>query len=565
LAVRYIGFMCCESPGRRPLSKLVVLLLAAGISLQGQRNVWFTPVPAGSHPVGFFGSTDYMKLFSPDAPWQQAASRVQVFKVYADGLADLSDAELRTLIAGLKRRKIALALEWPVLTSRSCGQGIEGFGGAGLETVLQRIKRLGGTLAYLAMQQPFQWGSLYKGPGACRWTARQVAVNALIEVNFGKKVFPGLLVGDIMAVPPFRDASDWAGQYGVWFETWRKLAGSPLAFFHVDADWTVPNWQAAVAAVRPVAAQHRIPFGMVYNGFLTDESDTAWIHAAEEHFIDYEVRGGNAPPEQVGFQSWNPHPTRVLPETDPTAFTWLIDRYFRTRTQLTINASGDRIAGTLRAGAAAVPGAAIQISAQPLSGSGAVATYTVTGTVPAQARTAMAGMRIHSECYLCSGSADVTVYSFQYSENTQRKPVTWDFSKGISGWSYGPGTPVLEPGFSGQALHIKAQTGQTPGMNSGGVTVTPGAQFKFQVVARVAPSSAGSGYFTLIWLNAGGAEPSREILMLEPQTRVLGSVTTGRDGSFSMANSLDPTLFKITADYAGSGTLWPANKAARNR
>jgi hypothetical protein len=159
-------------------TRFAALIVASGILLPAQQTVWFTPLPYTTHPVGVFGSTDYLSLFSPTAPWQQAASRVQVFKVYADGVDTLSDADLRKLMADLKRRHIALALEWPVLSSRTCGTGIEGFGGS-LVPVARRIKALGGTLTYVAMQQPFQWGSLYKGANSCQWTARQVATNAI--------------------------------------------------------------------------------------------------------------------------------------------------------------------------------------------------------------------------------------------------------------------------------------------------------------------------------------------------------------------------------------------------
>lgn len=501
-----------------------------------------------------------MSLFSPTAPWQQAAARVQVFKVYGEGLDALSDADLTTLLADLKRRNIALGLEWPVLTSSICGNGIEGFGGSFLRHA-QRIKALGGTLTYLAMQQPFQWGSLYKGANSCQWTAQQVAVNALLPINEAKTVFPNLLVGDIMAVPPFRDSSDWPAQFGVWFDTWKSLAGAPMAFFHVDADWTVPNWQAAVTAIRPVAAQRGIPFGMVYNGFLTNESDVAWMGAAEDHFIDYEIRNGNPPPDQVNFQSWNPHPTHVLPETDPTAFTYLIDRYFRTRTQVTLARAGTNLNGKLSTGGTGIPGASIQVTAQPMSGSSAITTYTITGTVPSAARTAIVGARINSECYSCNGNTDLSVYAFQYNETppaTASK--TWDFNSGLLGWLYGPGLEAYDPGPAPytQGLRITAQPGQAKGLNSNAIAVTAGAQFTLKVTARVSPLSVGSGYFTLIWFDVNGNEPSREIIMFQPQTITVGSPATAADGSFSIGTALDPNIYQFTAAYGGSSTQWPS-------
>jgi hypothetical protein len=527
--------------------------------LSAQQTVWFTPLPAAKHPDGYFGAPDYMDLFSPTAPWQQASSHVQVFKIY--GVDSFSDADLTKILAGLKRRRIALALEWPVLTSSTCGIGIEGFGG-GLVPVLKRIQKLGGTLTYLVMLQPFQWGSLYKGQNSCQWDVRQVAMNAFLEVKQAKAIFPKLLVGDIMAVPAFRETGpDWANLFGTWFDTWRSVSGAPLAFFHVDVDWNVANWQEAIPAVRAQVQKRGIHFGVVYNGFLTDESDTAWMSAAENHFLEYEVRAGNPPPEQVDFQSWNPHPTHVLPETDPTAFTHLIDLYFRKRTNLTLTENGGQRRGTLRTGATAVAGANVQITAQPLSGNGTVTTYTITGTVPAQGYTALVGARINGECYNCNGESDLTVYNFQYSENNSRKPSSWDFAKGINGWQYGPGsTPVFENGPSPykQGLHIKAQPGQAVLFNSTQVPVTPRAQFTLRVVARVSPASVGTGYFTLIWLNTGGHEPFREILPFQPNTIALGTATTGADGAFQIGNLPDANGYQIKVEYAGSDKLWPA-------
>ena len=42
----------------------------------------------------------------------------------------------------------------------------------------------------------------------------------------------------------------------------------------------------------------------------------------------------------------------------------------------------------------------------------------------------------------------------------------------------------------------------------------------------------GTGYFTLIWFNANGNEPSRVILRFEPNTVSLNAATSGADGSF---------------------------------
>jgi hypothetical protein len=207
-----------------------------------------------------------------------------------------------------------------------------------------------------------------------------------------------------------------------------------------------------------------------------------------------------------------------------------------------------------------VSGANIQITAQPVSGNGAITTYTIAGIVPEAARTALVGARINSECYSCNGPTDLTIYGFQYNENTQRKPVTWDFAKGVSGWLYGPGAAVFDSGEPPyvHGLHVTAKPGQPLMINSTAVAVTPKAQFTLRVTARVSPISVGSGYFTLIWLNAAGNEPLRETLLFQPQTQSLGGATTAKDGSFTIANSLSSDDYAITAEFAGSATLWPA-------
>jgi hypothetical protein len=97
------------------LTKISALILATGILLPAQQTVWFTPLPYSTQPTGVFGSTDYLSLFSPTAPWQQAASHVQVFKLY--GVSNFADSDLTNIISNLKSRNIALALEWPVLSS----------------------------------------------------------------------------------------------------------------------------------------------------------------------------------------------------------------------------------------------------------------------------------------------------------------------------------------------------------------------------------------------------------------------------------------------------------------
>jgi len=296
--------------------------------------VWFCPLIQGHMADGRSGMVDYMDLFSPTAPWSKAASHVQIFKIYS-GLfiqnlpGSPTEAQWQQVFADLARRNIAVAFEWGPLSVTTCGSGVEGFETTDPLLTAQKIKRLGGNLQYIAMDEPEYYANIYKGKNACSWTPAQIAANAQQTVSRIRTVFPGVQVGDIEPVPP-PDAPDWLERYTAFFDAW-KAAGPPLAFFHCDINWDVfPNWITDVESLRKVLVDRGIPFGMIYNG-LDRKTDADWMQAAETHFKAYET-GTGIIPDQVVFLTWESHPTHVLPETDPTALSHLIDAYFSERT-----------------------------------------------------------------------------------------------------------------------------------------------------------------------------------------------------------------------------------------
>src|SRR6266478_4617228 len=136
-----------------------------------------------------------------------------------------------------------------------------------------------------------------------------------------KAVFPNVMIGDIEVVPDKTDTTNWLPQYTAWLDAWRNAAGGPLAFFHFDVNWSV-DWRSSVESLRQAVVERGIPFGMIYNGWPSDSSDSEWVNDAEGHFGAYETQGG-ARPNHVIFQSWDNYPKHLLPETDPTTFTHL--------------------------------------------------------------------------------------------------------------------------------------------------------------------------------------------------------------------------------------------------
>ncbi len=284
-----------------------------------------------------------MDLFTMDAAWSEAARRVHVFKLYGEWVEDVpwtvhaSDAALAQVLADLNRRGIAIAVEMgPLEPSATCGQGIEGFAGvqAGVN-IARRIKNAGGTLRYVSFDEPFAFASLYDGPNACQWTAEKVAQEVLKYIRAVRGVFPDVIFGDTEPL--------WTGvevdKLKLWIDVYEAVTGSPLAFLHLDQDFTRPDWQLDTLQIETYARDHGVEFGVIYLGDSHALTDEAWLSSAGERVIAYEEQAGGRP-DHVLFQSWHDHPDRVLPESEPYAYTWFINAYFEDRAALGFRTEG---------------------------------------------------------------------------------------------------------------------------------------------------------------------------------------------------------------------------------
>jgi uncharacterized protein (TIGR03437 family) len=547
------------------LSRFFMVFLIGSVSSAQSTNtqtqtIWFSPiVPAAWNNM--IGSVDYLDLFAPGADWTTASSRIQVFKMYPQMLSptfsgSFSDATLQQIFSYLNSHRIALAVEFPPLTpTAACGMGVEGFAGELALPEATRILQLGGNLQYVAFDEPFYHGStLYTGPNGCQWTPQQIAANAFQSLVQIRTVFPNVIAGDIEPVP---GGADWLSQYTAGIDAWRAAAGAPFAFFHFDINWQV-DWKPSVESMRQALQQRGIPFGIIYNGWTTDLSDAQWMNDAENHYAEWEAQGGTIP-SHVIFQSWYAYPDHVLPETDPTALTYLIDSYFRQRTKLSLNVSSSQATGSL-AGSQGGPlaSAPLTLTAQATTGSGTVANYVLSGVVPAAIAQAVIQICINA----CgdAGTTDINVYSFQYTGSGGQTSL--NFEKGLAGWAVdGNGAAVVQPSSdaNGTSIHISATSTQQTFVNSSPLTIIPGDSYSLTIRARVSPSSVGSGHFALVFLNSSGTEVSRATLNFAPPTLTLGSGQTASDGTYNIAfTPLNQGGYQLQAAYTGTSALWPA-------
>jgi hypothetical protein len=280
---------------------------------------------------------DFLDLFRRNSPWTQAASHGEVFKIYPQFVLSASDADLKSVIVGLQQRNIALALEFGLLTNPTlCGK-IEGYCGEQIGPAAARVKALGGTLAYVAMDEPLWFGHLQQGTSIAA-----MAPDVAHQVATLYSVFPNCQVGENEPLPSAMAPSDWAAQIGAWQAAYRAATGIPLSFFHAEVIWPDANSRAQMLAVAADSRAGGTRFGIIYDGNTTDPTGVAWTTDAEDFFSYIEQ---TFIPDDAILQTWAPQPDHALPETQPGTMTYLVNRYMAAETILSAQRTSDGFLG----------------------------------------------------------------------------------------------------------------------------------------------------------------------------------------------------------------------------
>lgn len=535
--------------------------------LSGRPLIFFGPLP---HPNG---ALDFMDLFIENAAWLQAAEQVHVFSLYGGWVAhfpwepaEATEDELRQIVADLNQRGMAIGFEAsPLVATDECGRGIEGFFGPeeGLK-IASILKKLGATVSFVTLDEPFAFGHIYDGPNACQWSAEKIARQVQDYVTAIHSIFPEAIIGDVEPL--------WAGvdvnKLVEWLDVYKTVTGSNLPFIHLDLDFSRSDWPAAAKLLEEAARARGIEFGIIYMGDAGDTTDAIWLNKAFERARVYELLAGGKP-DHIKFQSWHDRPDYLLPESNPDTFTALINNYFRPRPTLSLSLEPEatdgshNATGSLRdANASPMPDSLIELSLKALDGPGLVAEYTLTGIVPEGAVRADVGFRVNIECD-CRGASDFNLYQVRYTEGeeTVSRVPNYKFSNGLAGWgAWGSGSTRLANSDqgSGRMLHIKTTPEQDAAINSALFTVTPGSAYTLTFVARISPESVGSGYLAIFFLN-DQQEVGRQTIPLAPARVQIGSAMTDAQGGFVIrVESLPDGKLLLEANYTGNDLFWPA-------
>lgn len=282
-------------------------------------QIWFSmgalTSPAGHHSWELLFDT-------PDAPWPQALSHVKVIGVLTQALVKISDDELAKVVARLKQQHVALGIEMlaqaytlpGMAAPPGCGGGVEGyFPPEQTAALAAKIKHAGGTLQYIAMDEPLWFGHYYDGHLACRSSIADVAARVAANLREYQKLFPDVVIGDIEPFPSITDQPNWQNDYKAWTQAVQHAVGKPVSYLFVDINWGQVKWQQSLPAVAAFARANSLPLGMIYNAAPPPASMTneAWLADVRQNFIHIE-KDMHVAPDWAMFTSWAKYPGHAV-------------------------------------------------------------------------------------------------------------------------------------------------------------------------------------------------------------------------------------------------------------
>jgi hypothetical protein len=294
------------------------LLLSVSVRCGLAQEIWFGP--RSDLP-------DFMTLFRSDAPWTAAASHVSVVEI-SDHFAQTAPAsDMVQIGTDVHTRGIDLAVGVLALPGRGpgwCGYQVEGYSAPGGPRALaDRLKAIGVTPKYFSMDEPLYFGHAFVRQGGrlgCQRSVAELAKDVGENVRRVRDVFPHARFGDVEPALALR-----LNEIEEWLDSFEKNAGTKLAFFRVDMDWK-RTWKLDLPALSDLLRRKGVQLQVIYNGNGSEHTDQGWLTDAKAHFVAFE---SNFPQlaNAVMIQSWNPHPGRILPDSDPDTLTSLINVY----------------------------------------------------------------------------------------------------------------------------------------------------------------------------------------------------------------------------------------------
>src|SRR5665213_3568684 len=309
-----------------PFLALLLFNTPANAQSVPEPDIWFNP----HSPV------DILNMWTDDAPWQTAASKVKVLVLVDWWIRQVATTAQVTQIVQFAARhhmKLDLDVE-PVATfpTDNCGYG-EGYATQGqVASAVQILASVGARLDWIAMDEPVYFGSYATDPSKCQLPITEVVRRTALIMTEALAVYPHVRIMEIeplgIAETPTWRADETAFHIGM-----SQQLGTAVQIMQADVQWNSTGWQQQILDWHSYLRERNLGFGLIFNGSDQAASDADWINTAVNNI---EVVEGqlHVIPDEVLFTTWNAYPRYNMPETSPTALTWLINRYVRPRSEL---------------------------------------------------------------------------------------------------------------------------------------------------------------------------------------------------------------------------------------
>jgi hypothetical protein len=353
---------------RPSLIAVTLFPLVASLAVAGAENsaaaapeIWFSPVQESLNPSGpgvVYSKFDFPQMIADESLWKVAESRIAVLALNVIHIAEhYPDAKSVVNWTNMRGFKIEAGASLVNTGTAVAGggpaclhPGTEGLTGdtrfdfeAEAYFALHQWKQLGGRLDILSMDGPFFFG-YYAAKKYCNYSIRQVAVRTAVTVNKILEDYPDAQIVDAEGPGPI-PIPQFLADYKAYLTAFNAVSRRPITHWAMDMHWNDAwhsgyNWVDGTRQIIDFAHANNLRAGLLMNAddrfnesadgkvaTTTPATNQSWMQMVRGHMELAHAQ--KLPLDFIEINSWMKFPERNLPESDPQAFTALINDAYR--------------------------------------------------------------------------------------------------------------------------------------------------------------------------------------------------------------------------------------------
>jgi hypothetical protein len=319
----------------KPIVYALFALACQFPSIALSAQLWFAPGD-DLNVRGVVTQPDFMRLFSIDAPWQTGMSKIDVIQFRSPWLIRRDMREVRQVTTFIEQKKIKLAVPLGMVSSDTCGKGIEGMDTARQHEVYPReMKKRGIPLDYIVMDEPLFFGHDYSGRNACHFSIPQLADTVADNVKMIRSYYPNI---QFVLSEPIQSLQGGPDELKSFLAAYKARLGELPLTVRFDIAWNQSDkwhrdWHQDVPRFIQMLNSEHIGYSIIFDAGRVNgrpaRTDAAWVASAKANVDDWATLVRQKPVEIV-IQTWDPYPSHILPEDDSSTMTgflkWFIER-----------------------------------------------------------------------------------------------------------------------------------------------------------------------------------------------------------------------------------------------